>query len=170
MDPFVGRIPTGSANAAVASCDCRLLILLEMPSMTLTSDSLKRSIAALCVGLLTACAAGTDRHGRPIDPLKAMTVDTSPDPGRKPTPQEAEAAIRMADKGDVVFNIVDIRDAFWAEAFTGKPKSGWLVCYDQTRRGLLGVVTSRWGLVIEQDGKDGFKPTLMWDTKLKCRS
>ena len=49
-----------------------------------------------------------------------MTVDTSPDPGRKPTPQEAEAAIRMADKGDVVFNIVDIRDAFWAEAFTGK--------------------------------------------------
>ena len=61
--------------------------------------------------LLTGCAASIDRNGRTITPGQPLTRETSPDPGRKPTSEEAKKLIQsvLTERQQDV-TILSIRD------------------------------------------------------------
>jgi len=109
-------------------------------------SSLARLTVALCAtAALAGCATQVDRHGRPIDKLSKITVDTSPDPGAPPTRDELLAALqRDFGKKDTSFALRSSRDAAWSHV--GSRMSGWLVCYDATGPNVFGQIkTNRTG-------------------------
>ncbi|WP_416763184.1 hypothetical protein ACNI65_11665 [Roseateles sp. So40a] len=101
--------------------------------------------AFFAVALIAGCATQVDRHGRPIDKLSKITVDTSPDPGAPPTRDELLAALqRDFGKKDTSFALRSSRDAAWSHV--GTVMSGWLVCYDATGPNVFGQIkTNRTG-------------------------
>jgi hypothetical protein len=102
---------------------------------------MKAALVLLAVAL-SGCAAGTDRHGRPIDGWKPVTRDTSPDPGKRPTVEEAVEAI-AATPPDAKATLVvrSMREATYI-APLGQVVSGWLVCYRATGENFFGKVVS----------------------------
>ena len=88
--------------------------------------------------LLTGCAASIDRHGRTITPGQPLTRETSPDPGRKPTSEEARKLIQndLTERQQDV-TILSIRDHAYQYGY-GNVKSGWMVCFNSKGVNVFG--------------------------------
>ena len=106
---------------------------------------MKSTFVTLLVLVLSGCAVGTDRHGRPIDGWKPLTPETSPDPGSRPTNDQALNAIRRwpsESKANLTVN--SMQEAAYISPFGGV-SGGWLVCYTATGANAFGKVVSDFG-------------------------
>lgn len=114
-----------------------------------------KAVFLLVVASLAGCATGVDRHGRPIDPSQPLTRDTSPDPGRKPSIDEATTAIRASrPESKTAVAIRSIREGAHVTPL-GAVHSGWIVCYRFTGENFIGQVVSAEGAALVRTAKDG---------------
>lgn len=103
-----------------------------------------RLVVAASLFSLASCATQYDRHGRPIDPWRPLTLDTAPSAGPKPTVEQAVAALRASGNAGLATSrdaTASIEVAFIKEIayIRGRAASGWLVCYVATGMSPIGV-------------------------------
>lgn len=129
-----------------------------------------RLLFFVCAALLAGCAAGIDRNGKPIDPMRPVTIDTSPASGRSPTADEAKGLIQGI-LNERQQNVV-VRSMHEAAYITplGKVESGWLVCYNMSGTNVFGGAFSVNAGNVIRTGQDGkLEATSVRDAKGVCR-
>jgi hypothetical protein len=111
-----------------------------------------RLITLMFVAALAGCASGVDRYGRPIDGWKPLTRETAPDPGRKPSEEEARRIIRPTlteRQGNLVLR--SMREVSYVMPF-GQVRGGWLVCFTVSGTNVFGQpFVSTQGLIIRSE-------------------